>query len=61
MAYIVHFVSSVTGTSFKVGTYKSKKAIRNAQEKYSLQYGAHLGLTILEKETLKEFHIWEIK
>lgn len=59
--YIVHFIASVSGTSFKVGTYKSKKAIRNAQQKYELQYGACLGMKILEKETLNEVSIWEVK
>lgn len=58
--YIVHFVASVSGVSFKVGTYKTKKAIRNAQQKYELQYGACLGMKILDKATLNEVSIWNI-
>lgn len=57
--YIVHFVGK-SGTSFKVGEYKTRKAIRRAQERYDLEYGAYLGLTILEKSTLKEVSIWEV-
>ena len=58
---IVHFVSGITGTSFKVGDYKSKKAIRNARERYDLQYGAYLSLRILDKETLQEVSLMEVR
>lgn len=58
--YIVHFVSGITHTSFKVGEYKSKKAIRMAETRYSNEYGAYLSLRILDKETLQEVSLYEV-
>lgn len=57
--YIVHFVGKM-GTSFKVGTYKSKKAIRRAQDRYEMEYGACLSTKILDKDSLQEVNIWEV-
>ena len=57
--YIVHFVG-MTGTSFKVGEYKSKKAIRRAQDRYDNEYGSYLSLRILDKETLQEVCMHEV-
>lgn len=59
-SYIVHFIASVSGISFKVKEYKSRKAIRRAQDRYELEYGACLAIRILDKETLNEVRIQEI-
>lgn len=57
--YIVHFIGK-TGTSFKVGEYKSKKAIRKAQTRYDNEYGAYLAVKVLEKDTLQEVSLWSV-
>lgn len=57
--YIVHFVG-MSGTSFKVAEYKSKKAIRRAQDRYDNEYGSCLSLRILDKETLQEVRLSEV-
>lgn len=58
--YIVHFIASVSGTSFKVREYKTKKSIRRALDKYELEYGACLGTKILDKETLQEVQMYQV-
>lgn len=58
--YIVHFIASVSGTSFKSGEYKTKKAIRRAKDRYEMEYGACLGMKILDKATLNEVGIYQV-
>lgn len=58
--YLVHFVSGITHVTFKVGEYKSRKAIRKAQTRYDNEYGAYLSLRIIDKTTLQQVSIHEV-
>lgn len=57
--YIVHFIGKM-GTSFKVGEYKTKKAIRRARDRYDNEYGAYLGVRVYDKETMIEVHFTQV-
>jgi hypothetical protein len=58
--YIVHFISGITGLSMYTGEYRFRNRIRMAQERYSLRYGAHLSLKILDKATLTEVQYMDV-
>lgn len=55
----VEFVSQISGNVFKKGSYKNKKAIRRANERYDMEYGAYLSARIKD-ESGKEVSIWAI-
>ena len=57
--YKVEFVSQISGNVIYKGSYKTKKAIRRANEKHDMEYGAYLSARIKD-ESGKEVSIWQV-
>ena len=55
----VEFVSPISGNVIYSGQYQNKKAIRRANERFDMEYGAYLSARIKDASG-KEVSIWAV-
>lgn len=55
----VEFVSPISGNVIYKGSYRNKKSIRRANERFDMEFGGYLSAKIKD-ETGKEVSIWQV-